>query len=187
MGYSDEFLKDSLLSEESMLLDLEELVGYYTAMHVESHIIPAAEATPMPTLAAMLQKDDRDRQRVIVHSFQPYEREEAEYTKYLQFYAELPCELEGLAPETLLSFVCRVNQALPLGFCFPVPPRPALGLGQMIGVRSIQGFPITESIDQGVFTEDTILFNLSCELVSMRLDAMAEGKTLDEAFAPSEE
>lgn len=183
MSYSDELLKESLLTEESILQDLRTLSLYYDDMQTENKILPSLEDAPLPTLLAGLDADDKERPRMITHSFLPVDKEEAEFTKYLQFYLELQNTLKGIARITLLEAVCRLNAALPFGHVMLIPPRPELNLPEMAALRTTQGFPIAQPIDQGTFTENVFLFDLSCELTSTVLDALAEGKSIDEAFA----
>ena len=49
MGYADEYLKDTGLTEESVLRDLEILAAYYGDMELEGRVLPAREEFPMPT------------------------------------------------------------------------------------------------------------------------------------------
>lgn len=183
MGYADEYLKDTELTEESILRDLEVLAAYYGDMELEGRVLPAREEFPMPTLVAGLEPDDRDRPRIVSHSFLPLDTETAEFTKYLQFYSELPCPVEELDRATLLEAICRLNTRLPLGTCVLADPNPAFGQPAKAAVRYVQGFPLEGPVDQGVFTEDLFLFDLSCDLVTTVLDGLNDGLSLDEAFA----
>lgn len=183
MGYAEEYLKDTELTEESVLRDLEILASYYDDMDLEGRVLPAKEDLPMPTLLAALEPDDRERPRIVSHSFVPLDTEAAEFTKYLQFYCELPCPVEGLDRATLLEAVCRLNGHLPLGSCVLADPNPVFEQPMKAAVRSIQGFPLEGPVDQGVFTEDLFLFDLSCDLVTTVLDGLNDGLSLDEAFA----
>lgn len=181
MQTTDELLENSLLTEGSILRDLRELSTYYSDMEVESRVVPALEDAPLPSLVAVMETDRTP--RVLTHSFLPLDREEGEFTKFLQFYSELPGSLDGLDRTLLLEAVCRLNEALPFGTCVNVPPDPELGRPRTAAVRALQGFPIDEQIDQGVFTEAVFLFALSWDLAALVMDGLREGKGLDEAFS----
>ncbi|MEG1683822.1 MAG: hypothetical protein RR295_09715 [Oscillospiraceae bacterium] len=183
MSIVDEGLKDSMLTEAGMLKDLQDMSTYYDDMQVSSKILPATELTPMPSMIAMMEEDEQGRARILTHSFVPLDREEAEFTKYIQFYMELQNDIASIDRLSLLESVCRLNTMLPLGHCIIIPPRPELELPEMVGVRTSQGFPGSESVNQGVFTEDVFLFDMSCTFVSDILDVLAEGKTPEAAFA----
>lgn len=182
MAFEDAFA-GTLLSEKAILLDFEELKEYYSDMGVSAKILMPTEETPMPTLAAVLPPDEQNRPRVLTHTFQPLEKEDAEYTKFLQFYAELPVPLDKIPRASLLEALCGLSLYLPTGAPCLIPARDGLHLPQTAALRVLQGFPISESIDQGVFTEAALLFNLSCDIMTMVLDALAAGKSPDEAIA----
>lgn len=182
MSHTDELLKDSQLSEKAILQNLEILQLYYENMGFKSKLVRSNEMAPLPSLVALLEPDEEGRGRIITHSFLPLDREEAEFTKYLQFYCELPASLDDVDRTLLLEALLRLNEALPFGAATLVEPRPELELPLMAALRSVQGFPIDQIIDEGVFTEDMFLFDLSCELVSKVLDCLREGKSLNEAF-----
>lgn len=182
MSHTDELLKNSQLSEKVMLRELETILLYYENMELKCKLVKANETAPLPSLVALLEPDDEGRPRVLTHSFLPLDQEDAEFTKYLQFYCELPASLDDVDRLLLLEALLRLNEALPFGAATLVGPRPELGLPLMAAVRTVQGFPLNQPIDEGVFTEDMFLFDLSCELVSKVLNSLREGKSLDEAF-----
>ncbi|MEG1684196.1 MAG: hypothetical protein RR295_10210 [Oscillospiraceae bacterium] len=179
----EELLKDSMLTEAGMLQDLQDMSTYYDDMQVSSKILPATELAPLPSLIAMMEEDEQGRSRILTHSFVPLDKEEAEFTKYIQIYMELQNDIAGIDRLSLLESVCRLNTMLPMGHCIIIPPRPEMELPEMVGVRTSQGFPGDGPVDQGVFTEDVFLFDMSCTFVSDILDALAEGKTPEAAFA----
>ena len=179
MAYSDQLLQNTKLTEQSILQELEALSVYYGDMEISSRVIQASRMAPLPSLVAMLDQGEED-PWVLTNSFVPLDSETAEFTKYLQFYCEIPGSLEEVDRLTLLEGLSRLNQTLPYGTALLVEPRPELPL--MAAVRSVQGFPLNEPIDQGVFTEDAILFQLSCHMVSFVMEALREGRTVDEAF-----
>lgn len=181
MSYSDQLLQGTLLTEQSMLQDLESLQRYYEAMGLPARILPASQETPLPSLVTVTETEDVD-PLMLTHSFLPLDSESAEFTKYLQFYCELAGSLEKVDRLTLLECVNRLNQTLPYGMALLVEPRPELELPLMAAVRSVQGFQLELPIDQAVFTEDAILFQLSCHMVSFVLSALRAGRTVDEAF-----
>lgn len=175
--------QDTLMTEARMLQDLEALARYCSEAEIGSRVVPAGQAAALPSLVALLDPDEQGRPRVLTNSFVPLDREDAEFTKFLQFYCELPASLEGVDRTVLLEALLRFNSALPFGGVVLVDPRPELGLPLMAAVRTVQGFPLDTPIDQGVFTEDLFLFDMSCELVASVMDDLAKGSTLDEAFA----
>lgn len=182
MSYSDQLLQGTMLTEQSMLQDLETLQHHYEAMGLTARVLPSSQAAPMPSLVAVAEAEDVD-PLMLTHSFLPLDSESAEFTKYLQFYCELPGSLEKVDRLTLLECVNRLNQTLPYGTALLVEPRPELELPLMAAVRSVQGFQLELPIDQAVFTEDAILFQLSCHMVAFVMEALREGRTVDEAFA----
>ena len=183
MGFSDELLKDSLLTEEFILDDLEDLKGYYDDMKVASRVVPALQDAPLPTLVAILDEDEQKRARVVTHSLLPLDEEEASFTKFLQFYCELQINLDNVERIKLLEAVVKLNQILPIGSCVLVDARPELQLPTMVALRSIQGYPIEDVIDQGAFCETLFLFDTACELTTVALDGLVAGKTVEEALA----
>ena len=184
MKETDELLKGSTLTEEVMLKILGELSLYCDDMHVENRVIPALKEVPLPTLVAVMEADEQGRPRILNISFLPLDKEDAEFTVFLQFYMELSNPVSELDRATLLECACRLNERLPLGHCVLSAAQPELKQPQKLALRSVQGFPAGRKIDQGVFTEDVFLFDLSCDLVSQTLDALNKGKTLDEALTP---
>lgn len=182
MSYSDQILQGTSLTEQAMLQDFETLSVYYEDMDIPSSTIQSTQVAPLPTLVAMVDAPDEDNPWIFTHSFLPLDSETAEFTKYLQLYCEVPGSLEGIDRLTLLEGIHRLNQALPLGAVMLVEPRPELGLPLMAAVRSVQGFPLDETIHQGVFTEDVILMEMSCQMTALLMDALRAGKTADEAM-----
>lgn len=182
MAYSDKLLQDTKLTEQSILQDLEALSLYYEDIEIPAKMIQASKLSPMPSLVALLDSGDEDKPWVLTHSFLPLGTDMAEFTKFLQFYCELSGSLEKVERLTLLEAVNRLNQALPFGSVLLVEPRPQFELPLMAAVRAVQGFPLDRPIDQGTFTEDLFLFEMSCELVARVLDELADGKSLDEVF-----
>lgn len=182
MANADELLENSRLTEDFILQELQDLAEYYGDMKLECRIVPAMEDVPLPTLLAVME-EDKGRPRFVTHSFLPLDTEDAEFTKFLQFYCELQNPVAQLPRETLLEALCKLNGRLPFGACFLVEPRPELALPRMVAIRALQGFPIEPPIDQGVFTEDVFLFDTSCTLVSSALDALAEGAGVDAAVS----
>lgn len=182
MSYSDQLLQGTMLTEQSILQDLETLQLYYEDMGLAAGIVPASQETPLPSLVAKAEAEDVTT-LVLTNSFVPLDTESAEFTKYLQFYCELSGSLEEVDRGTLLECLNRLNQTLPFGAALLVEPRPELELPLMAAVRSVQGFHLESPIDQGVFTEDAILFQISCHMVDFAMDALREGKPVDEALA----
>ena len=183
MGYADEYLKGTQLTEEGILRDLKILAGYYQDLELEARVIPAKSDLALPVLLGILEPDEQGRPRIVNHGFLPLDTNTAEFNKYLQFYLELACPVEGLDRVQLLEAICRLNSSIPLGTCIVKEPDPALGQPRKVAVRYVQGFPLEEPIDQAVFIESLFLFDLSCDLASTILDGLAEGRSLDEAFA----
>ncbi len=183
MSYSDQLLEDTRLTEQAILQDLEALSIYCEDMEIPSRIIQASRLAPLPSLIAMLDGGEEDSPWVLTNSFMPLDSETAEFTKFLQFYCELPGSLDGVDRLTLLEGVSRLNQTLPFGTALVVEPRPELELPRMAAVRTVQGFPLDRPVDQGVFTEDVLLFEMSCQMVKLVMDALRAGQTVDEAFA----
>ena len=183
MTKTDEMLSGSILTEETILKILREMSLYYDDMQVENRVIPAVAEAPLPTLVAVLEEDDQGRPRVLTNSFLPLEKEEAEFTVFLQFYMELPNPVPNLDRATLLECLCRLNERLPMGHCVLAAPQPKFEQPEKFALRTVQGFPAGKTIDQGAFTEEVLLFDLSCDAVSRTVDALNEGKTLDEALA----
>ena len=183
MSYSDQLLQGTSLTEQTMLQDFETLSIYYEDMKIPSKTIQAGPTNPLPTLVAMVDSPEEDKPWIFTHSFMPLDSETAEFTKFLQFYCEVPGSLEGSDRLTLLEGISLLNQALPLGMVILVEPRPELELPRMAAVRTVQGFPLDRPVDQGVFTEDVLLFEMSCQMVKLVMDALRAGQTVDEAFA----
>lgn len=172
---------DTQMTAPFVMENLEILKQYYEEMELESEIIPAMKELPLPALVTALGEDEKDRPRILTNSFLPFDRENAEFTKYLQFYLELTNPLEKIDSAELLNTMLWVNGQLPIGCCMI---REAEGeRPSRVVVRSNQGFPLTKPIDQGVFTEDVFLFDTSCDIVSNILDLMAEGKSFAEIRA----
>ena len=96
MSYTDELLQDTPLTEQMMLQDVETMGLYCEDMQIPCKVVPATAQAPLPTLVAMLDSGEADRPWVLTHSFMPLDRETAEFTKYLQFYCELPGSLDGV-------------------------------------------------------------------------------------------
>lgn len=182
MSYSDPLLQGTSLTEQSMLQDFEALSIYYEDMKIPSKTVQASPAAPLPTLVAMVDSPEEGNPWVVTHSFMPLDRETAEFTKFLQFYCEVPGSLEKVDRLTLLEGLQRLNQVLPLGAAVLVEPRPELELPRMAAVRAVQGYPLDRPIDQGVFTEAMILFEMSCQVTALVMEALKTGRTVDEAL-----
>lgn len=182
MAFSDELLKDSLLTEEFILDDLNDLKGYYDEMEVACQVMPAVERAPMPSLVAILDEDDKNRPRIVTHSFLPLDEEEASFTKYLQYYCELQIDVGDVDRVKLLEAMVTMNGLLPLGACSLVDARPELNLPAMVAVRTIQGHPLEEVIDRGAFCETLFLFDTACDLMTLVVDKLVAGGTVEEAL-----
>ena len=182
MSYSDQLLQGTSLTEQAMLRDFEALSLYYEDMQIPSKTVEASPAAPLPTLVAMVDSPEEDKPWIFTHSFLPLDNETAEFTKFLQFYCEVPGSLEEIDRLTLLEGVNRLNQVLPMGAVLLVEPRPELELPLMAAVRAVQGFPLDQPIDQGVFTGDMILMEEGGQMVVLLMDALRAGKTVSEAF-----
>ena len=183
MAYSDQLLQDTKLTEQSILQDLEVLQLYYEDMEIPCKVIQASKLAPLPSLVAMLEVEEGEQPWVLTHSLLPVDQELAEFTKFLQFYCELPGSLEKVDRGVLLEAVNRLGQALPMGTVLLVEPRPELELPLMAAVRAVQGFPLEEPISQGVFTEDMFLFEMSCQMTAQVMQALGAGQTVDQAIA----
>jgi len=178
MAYSNEPMEDSLLTEAAVMKDLEELRAYYKAMDVASQIL-AGDGAKNPTLVALVPLDEPESYQTVTNTFLLLSSEEAEFTKYLQFFAQLERDLDAADELALLESVSRLNQFLPLGACFVLRQDGH----RRLALRYTQGFPLHESIQPGVFTEDALLFETSWDLADTVAKALAEGKSVDEAFA----
>ena len=163
------------LTKSFVLEDLEILQQYYEDMGLESELLPASESVPLPALVVILHSDERKRPRILTNSFIPMSRDHAKFTKYLQFYMELKNALGKLDPMELMKTLFWANGQLPMGCCVFYEEKE--NHPHRAVVCSTQGFPLTKPIDQGVFTEDVVLFDTSCEMVSTMLDLLEEGKT----------
>ncbi|MDO4539758.1 MAG: hypothetical protein Q4B48_01465 [Syntrophomonadaceae bacterium] len=183
MGFSDELLKDSSLSEEMMLEQFERMIAYYQEMDMEAAMAPSSENLLLPTLLVELPDDDEGRPRFMNHSFLPLDTEDAEFSQFLQFYVELPDPIDGIDELTLLRTLNRINQIMPAGHCAMVEARPEFGLPQMVYVRHILGYPLGDYVDQGVFCETLFLVEMSCTLTSTVISGVASGLTIEEAMA----
>ena len=183
MSYSDQLLQGTSLTEQSMLQDFEALSIYYEDMKIPSKTINAGPSNPLPTLVAMVDSPEEDKPWIFTHNFVPLDQETAEFTKFLQFYCEVPGSLEEVDRITLLEGLQRLNQMLPLGAAVLVEPRPELKLPLMAAVRMVQGYPLDRPIDQGVFTEAMVVFEMSCQTTALVLEALKAGQTVDEAMA----
>ena len=181
MAYSDELLKDTVLTEEFILEELQNLKEYYDAMEVASQVFPAVKDAPMPSMAAILEEDEKGRNRVVTHSFLPLDEDDASYTKFLQFYCELQIDVGGVDRLRLMEALMTLNGMLPLGTAVAVAARDELPA--MVGLRYVQGYPLEEVIDQGAFCETLFLFDLSCDLVSTVVDALVEGASVENALS----
>lgn len=183
MAFSNQPVDHSLLTVDGMTADLEYLIGCYEALEIAAKVLPNAGGEGLPALLALVPLDGENTFQPVTHNFIPLDQEDAEYTKYLQSYATLERNLDGLNPSTLLEFVNRMNQSLPLGTCF---------VAQEEGhwkatLQSVQGYPIKGTINPGVFAENTLLFEASWTLADAVLEALADGKNMDEAFALTEQ
>lgn len=179
MAYSNEPLGDSLLTEAAMMEDLDSLRACYKAMDIAAQIFPGEEGEA-PTLAALVPLDEPESYQTVTNTFLPLSSEEAEFTKYLQFYAQLERDLSGVDQLALLESVSRLNEFLPLGTCFTLQKDDGR---RCLALRYVQGFRLYEPIHPGVFTEDALLFETSWDLADTMAKALAEGKTVDEALA----
>lgn len=183
MAYSDQLLQGTQLTEQSILEDLEALQLYYEDMEIPCKIIRASKPAPLPSLVAMLDTGEEEKPWVLTHSLLPVDKELAEFTKFLQFYCELPGALEQVDRVVLLEAVNRLGQALPFGTALLVEPRPELKLPLMAAVRAVQGFPLEQPMAQAVFTEDLFLFETSCQITTQVMEGLCAGLTVDQAFA----
>lgn len=182
MAYSDEMLKDTVLTEEFVLGELQDLKGYYDVMEVASQVFPSVKDAPMPSMAAILDEDEKGRPRVVTHSFLPLSEEDASFTKFLQFYCELQIDVGGVDRVRLLEALMALNGMLPLGTCVAVPARPDMEMPAMVALRYVQGYALEEVIDQGAFSETLFLFDLACDMLTEVADALVEGASAADAL-----
>lgn len=173
-----QLMEGCVLSEAQMLENLNALAEIYAHLELEAAVIPAGAELPVPALAAVLEQDERNRNRIVTNSFLPLDREDAEYTKFLQFYMELENDLSGLDRGQLLELLQWVNGRIPVGGCMlqaQTADSPA-----RLAVRMAQGFCLTKPIDAGVFTEELFLFDRICDMVSGIFDRMADGYSAEQ-------
>lgn len=180
MAFSDELLRDTVLTEEFILAELQTLKGYYDEIEVACQVFPAVKDAPMPSMAAILEEDEKGRPRVLTHSFLPMSEEDARFTKFLQFYCELQIDVGQVDRVRLLETLTALNGMLPLGTCVTVAAREELPA--MVALRYVQGYALEEVIDQGAFCETLFLFDLACDMLSAVTDALVEGASAEEAL-----
>lgn len=180
MAYSNTPVDGSLLTEASMMKDLENLSACYKAMDIAAEILPIGERkSDVPALVALVPLDEEGQFQVVTNTFLPLDKEDAEFTKYLQFYACLERDADSVDPLALLEAANQLNHLLPLGSAFVEREEGH----QRLAVRCVQGYELHESVHPGVLTEDILLFETSWALADEILDALTEGKSVDEAFA----
>ena len=177
----DDIFEGTVLTEPQMKEDLEILRGYCKSIGLETVPIPSSQETPIPSLAILLEDDERERIRMMTANFLPLDKKHAEFSKYLQFYLELQNDLKGVDRGELLELLTWLNARLSLGCCVL---REAEGDRPVrVILRASQGFPLCEPVDIAAFTESMFLFDSSCDAVSGFLDLMAEGKSFAEIQA----
>ena len=180
--------ENSILSETQMLENLYALKEIYQKLELKAVVVPQLEELPLPALVAVLENDEKNRPRIVTNSFLPMERDDAEHTKFLQFYMELQNDLNGIQQQELLEMLQWVNRHIPMGSCMlreADESRPV-----RLVIRMTHGFPVIRPIDPGVFAEELILFDQIGEMVSGIFDHMAEGysaKQIQEELDAEEE
>lgn len=165
--------ENCILSETQMLENLYALKDIYQKLELKAAVVPQLDELPLPALVAVLENDERNRPRIVTNSFLPLERDDAEHTKFLQFYMELQNDINGIQRQELLEMLQWVNRHIPMGSCMLREEEE--GRPPCLVIRMAHGFSAVRPIDPGVFAEELILFDQIGEMVSGIFDHMADG------------
>ncbi len=155
--------------------ELNVLKGYLKDADMEALVLEQSKTFELPTLVQPLPNDSKDRARVFTMNFVPLEKEDVEYTRFLQIHCELPFTMaDGREIETL-RILNMVNQVMAVG-SFTLQ-------GDKLSYRYVFGSPIDAVLDEGVFMETMFMMAFMLDLAQDPIESVAAGEaTAADAF-----
>ena len=142
--------------------DLKFLAEFLEEMEWETEVI--GEDMANPVLAAVLPMEE-DYEATVVFTYIDLPEEDAEYTKYLQIYLQIPLKIDRIPAGELIVFVNQLNMLTLIGSFSYVPG--AGGHEARVDYRYVMAMEKEALPDEGVVGE--ILLNL------VKYAQMAEG------------
>ena len=137
-------------------------------LEVEAQVVPADDTFMLPSLAVPLDTGVDGYERVMVINYVPLDAslDLIEYTDFIQIYMELPYDLSRVPDDALMTGLDALNRKLPVGQCFTLAPKPGQPYAKMAGMRCMFPSRKGEDVDESVFIETLLLFDLSGDAVA---------------------
>lgn len=157
------------IEREKYGLELQNLKTY-----IENNLDFPGEVVRTPidsidSLAVALEPDDKGRNRVASLTFLPIENSDFEAIKLLQFYCELPFNVDEKYMEDLRKFLLTANLKMPIGSF-------ALNEEDVITLKYIYSLGKFTHIDRDEFLETFLLWMFMLDGIGELVEAVATGQ-----------
>lgn len=166
--------------------ELEELHYLMDVIHgigLPAEVLGEENGFPADTLVIAIPADEEDageenggENQFVTVQFMPVTKEEAEYSRFLQFYTDIDIpESEG-KEEAFYRAASRMNQILPVGGCFFLPKNEELEIPSKLGIRHILTVNKEKHTEDTTFCETLFFLIYSYEYAQMAAERIAKGE-----------
>ncbi|TVQ64734.1 MAG: hypothetical protein EA366_00785 [Spirulina sp. DLM2.Bin59] len=159
------------------LVELGYLQEILSVMGYPAHLIERSPEVPYHTVLAQLDRDQQDRARELACTFYPLTAEDTENIMLLQYFLELPFEIQPQAYQEVCKLFVAVNNKSVLGHFGITADQPK------IHHRYIQTLPASSLLPEEAVSEVIMLFNYTSLMLGDIIEEVGtQQKSLDEAL-----
>jgi hypothetical protein len=142
----------------------------------QTNLVEKSDQVPYSTLMVALEKDTQDRQREMALTFYPVSEEEIEHVMLLQYFIELPFEIQAGLQGMVADLLAYINARVVVGH-FGI----TMGAAK-IHFRYVQPFLRSEAVRKEAVADVFTLVNFTALLFSNLFEPAASGQiSLEEA------
>jgi hypothetical protein len=160
------------------LVELGQLEAIFTEMGFAAQLVEKSQQLPFHTLLVDLEPDAKGRPMQMALTFYPLGEDELENTLLLQYFVELPFDLDEKGLARAVELLPYINNKAVVGH-FGVTD------GQnKLHYRYVQALPLYETVSQEAVADVIVLASYTPVLFADVLEELAEGKiSLEQARA----
>lgn len=165
--------------------DQEELHYLMDVIHsvgLPAEVLGEENGFPADTLVIAIPAEEEEGEEgtqdnhFVTVQFMPVTKEEAEYSRFLQFYTDVDIpEYEG-KEEAFYRAASRMNQILPVGACFYLPKNEEMEIPAKFGIRHILTVNKEKHTEDTTFCETLFFLIYSYEYAEMAAERIAKGE-----------